>query len=141
MPHDIDVGAVMKKGCENPYATKDSITIRPSSHRRKDDKINQTIIDIVLLIDKNKCTSYEQMLSEPNILVRIITLCTLRGNLVTPMGETLSPSKFIKLAKKYVQDKIESDLRFWMEDILRNTAEEMLEEYRKADAELKGEKQ
>lgn len=142
MPHDIDVGTASKKDCSNPYATEGSITIRPSSHRRKDDKIRQTIIDIVLLIDKNKLTSYEQLLSEPNILIRIISLCTMRGNnFTTPDGEKVSASKFLKLAKKYVKDTIDADLRFWMEDVLRDTAEEMLEEYRKADAELREKKQ
>lgn len=141
MPHDIDVGSATKKDCSNPYATKNSITIKPHRHKRKEDKIHQTIIDIVLLIDKNKLKTYNQLLSEPNIVIRIITLCALREvEIVTESGKKINKKNFASLAKKYMKDKVDSDVRFAIEDILRNTAEEMLEEYRKADAELKGEK-
>lgn len=140
MPHDVDYTGLKSSKVDNPYAlSKDSITIKPKRHRKMEDKIDQTIIDIILIIDKFRLKNYQDCLSCPDCLVRLITLHILRnkGKIVDEKGNKISGNQFLKLAKQYVKDKIDSDKRFWMEDILRDLADEMLEEYRLADAELK----
>lgn len=139
MPHDIDYTGLKSSKVDNPYATEDSIKIKPKRHKKTEDKIEQTMIDIILIIDRNKLETYQDCLSCPDCLIRILTLHILRndGKLVDDKGNKISSNKFLKLAKKYAKDKIDSEQRFWMEDILRNLADEMLAEYKAADAELK----
>lgn len=142
MPHDIDFNALERaerKALENPYVKEgEKQPKRPHKHKTLQGKIDQTEIDIVLLIDKFKCKTYSDCLSNPQILIRLMTLYVMRnkGNISTPDGEKIADKKFTKMCADYVKDKIDSKYRFWIEDILRALSTEMIDIYNSANAEL-----
>ena len=100
---DIDFNAIERaerKALENPYVKEgEKQPKRPHKHKTLQGKIDQTEIDIVLLIDKFRCKTYADCLSNAQILIRLMTLYVLRnkGNISTPEGEKISDKKFTKM--------------------------------------------
>ena len=139
MPYNIDKS--FSKGKQNPNAEKGTITIKPHRHHDINSKIEQTMIDIVCIMDRDGIKTVEDCWGNPDCATRLVILYLLRNknHIVDSNGKTISQRKLTKMVNKYLKDKLPSEERFYIEQIMTDVAEEMLDEYEKAVKELEKE--
>lgn len=139
MPYNIDKS--LSKGKQNPNAEKGTITIKPHRHHDTEEKIQQTMIDIICIMDRDGIRSTDDCWGNPDCAVRLVALYVLRNknHIVDANGKTISKRKLVKMVNSYLKDKLPSEQRFYIEQIMNDVAQEMLDEYAKAAKELEEE--